>query len=92
MSKIVVLFGEIGTVAKEKAAEGSSRKEDSPNRLLLTSPVRHSPSGMRFSYASAIIERGRGPTESKIKALKSAGAYVVDIPPGNSVCRNPGHS
>jgi len=37
-------------------------------------------SGLRFSHASAIIERGRGTAESKEKALKVAGAYVVETP------------
>jgi succinyl-CoA synthetase alpha subunit len=36
--------------------------------------------GMRFSHASAIVERERGAAESKIKALRDAGAYVVDRP------------
>jgi succinyl-CoA synthetase alpha subunit len=35
---------------------------------------------MRFSHASAIIERGRGTAESKVKALESVGACVVDRP------------
>jgi len=36
--------------------------------------------GMRFSHASAIVERGRGSAESKIRALREAGAQVVDRP------------
>jgi succinyl-CoA synthetase alpha subunit len=35
---------------------------------------------VRFSHASAIIERGRGTAESKIKALEEVGATVVDKP------------
>ena len=38
------------------------------------------PSGMRFSHASAIIERGRGTAESKVKALRAVGVHVFDSP------------
>lgn len=33
---------------------------------------------MRFSHASAIVEQGRGSAKSKIRALREAGAIVVD--------------
>jgi succinyl-CoA synthetase alpha subunit len=78
-TKAVVLFGEIGTVAEEEAAEvikeGGFKKP-----LVAYVAGRTMPSGMRFSHASAIIERGRGTTESKVKALTGAGAFVVDYP------------
>jgi succinyl-CoA synthetase alpha subunit len=35
---------------------------------------------MRFSHASSIVERGKGSAKSKIKALTSAGAHVVESP------------
>jgi succinyl-CoA synthetase alpha subunit len=38
------------------------------------------PAGIRFSHASAIIERGRGTAESKVKALEEAKACVVESP------------
>jgi succinyl-CoA synthetase alpha subunit len=78
-TKAVVLFGEIGTVAEEEAA-------DVVRDGMFTKPLvayiagRNLPSGMRFSHASAIIERGRGTAESKVKALESVGACVVDRP------------
>jgi len=78
-TKAVVLFGEIGTVAEEEAAEVIKQgKFTKP--LVAYIAGRAMPSGMRFSHASAIIERGRGTAESKVKALKEAGAYVVDRP------------
>lgn len=78
-TKAVVLFGEIGTVAEEEAAEVIKEgKFTKPVVAYIAGAAL--PSGMRFSHASAIIERGRGTAESKIKALKSAGAYVVDTP------------
>jgi succinyl-CoA synthetase alpha subunit len=78
-TKAVVLFGEIGTVAEEEAAEVI--KEGGFSKPLVAYIAgRSMPSGMRFSHASAIIERGRGTAESKVKALEAVGAYVVETP------------
>jgi len=78
-TKGAVMFGEIGTVAEEEAAEVI--KEGRYTKPLVAYIAgRSMPTGMRFSHASAIVERGRGTAESKVKALKSAGAYVVDTP------------
>jgi len=75
----VVMFGEIGTVAEEEAAQvirdGGFKKP-----LVAYIAGRSLPAGVRFSHASAIIERGRGTAESKIKALEDVGASVVDRP------------
>jgi succinyl-CoA synthetase alpha subunit len=38
------------------------------------------PAGMKFSHASAIVERGSGSTQDKITRLKDAGIIVVDNP------------
>jgi succinyl-CoA synthetase alpha subunit len=76
---LVVMFGEIGTVAEEEAAEvikeGRFKKP-----LVAYVAGRSLPAGVRFSHASAIVERGRGTAESKIKALEDVGAVVVDKP------------
>lgn len=80
-TKAVVLFGEIGTVAEEEAAE-VVREGRFTKPLVAYIAGRNLPSGMRFSHASAIIERGRGTAESKVKALESVGAYVVERPEG----------
>ncbi len=78
-TRAVVLFGEIGTVAEEEAAE--IVKEGRFNKPLVAYIAgRTLPSGMRFSHASAIIERGRGTAESKIGALEAVGAHVVERP------------
>lgn len=79
VTKACVLFGEIGTVAEEEAAE-VIKEGRFTKPLVAYIAGRALPSGMRFSHASAIIERGRGTAESKVKALRSAGAYVVDSP------------
>jgi len=75
----VVYFGEMGTVMEEEAAE--IIKEGGYTKPLVAYIAgRGLPSGLRFSHASAIIEGGRGTPESKIEALKDAGAYVVEKP------------
>jgi succinyl-CoA synthetase alpha subunit len=78
-TKAVALFGEIGTVAEEEAAEVvGNGKFTKP--LVAYIAGRSLPAGMRFSHASAIIERGRGTAESKVKALESVGVHVVEYP------------
>lgn len=78
-TKAVVLFGEIGTVAEEEAAEVVKEGRFS-KPLVAYIAGRSLPAGMRFSHASAIIEQGRGTAESKVKALEGVGAYVVERP------------
>jgi len=78
-TRAVVLFGEIGTVAEEEAAE-VVREGRFTKPLIAYIAGRSMPAGMRFSHASAIIERGRGTAESKVHALREAGAHVVDSP------------
>jgi len=78
-TRVVVMFGEIGTIAEEEAAqvikEGGFSKP-----LVAFIAGRSLPAGIRFSHASAIIEHGRGTAESKVRALQEAGAQVVDSP------------
>lgn len=78
-TKAVVLFGEIGTVAEEEAAE-VIKEGGFTKPLVAYIAGRSLPAGMRFSHASAIIERDRGTAESKVKALEKVGAKVVDNP------------
>jgi len=78
-TRAVVMFGEIGGIAEEEAAEVvRDRKYTKP--LIVYIAGRNLPAGVRFSHASAIIEKGRGTAESKIKALEDVGAYVVQSP------------
>ncbi len=75
----VVYFGEIGTVMEEEAAEvikaGGYTKP-----LVAYIAGKGLPAGLRFSHASAIVEGGKGTAESKIEALVSVGAHVVERP------------
>jgi len=75
----VALFGEIGTVAEEEAAEVIAAGKFTKPIVAYIAGAGVRP-GMRFSHASAIVERGRGSAESKISALREAGAEVVEGP------------
>ncbi len=76
-TEAVVLVGEIGGTAEEEAAEYIKG---------MTKPVvaylagRHAPKGKRMGHAGAIIERGRGSYESKVKALNAANVAVAELP------------
>jgi len=78
-TKVVVLFGEIGSVAEEEAAE-VVKEGRFTKPLVAYIAGRSLPAGMRFSHASAIIEGGRGTADSKVKALKEVGVQVVEHP------------
>jgi len=78
-TKGVAVFGEIGgTLEEEAAATVASGKFTKP--LVVFIAGAWAPEGMRFSHASSIVERGRGSAQSKIAALKDAGAHVVESP------------
>ncbi len=78
-TKGVAVFGEIGSTLEEEAAETvASGKFTKP--LVVFIAGAWAPEGMRFSHASSIVERGKGSAQSKIAALKAAGAHVVDSP------------
>ncbi|MEM4298476.1 MAG: succinate--CoA ligase subunit alpha [Nitrososphaerota archaeon] len=78
-TKAVALFGEIGGTQEEEAAD-LIRRGGFTKPLVAYIAGAWAPSGMRFSHASSIIERGRGTAKDKINRLKEAGAYVVDRP------------
>ena len=75
----VVAFGEIGGTQEEEAAEViEAGKFSKPFVIYIAGAA--APEGQRFSHASAIIERGRGSVQGKVKALREAGAYPVETP------------
>jgi len=81
-TKAAVLVGEIGGTAEEEAAEYI--KADFRKPVVAYIAGRSAPPGKRMGHAGAIITRGKGTAESKIKALNEAGvevaAYPQDIP------------
>ncbi len=78
-TEAVVLFAEIGGVQEEEAAEFMERGGFT-KPLIVYVAGRMLPTGIRFSHASAIVTGSKGSAESKIKALKGAGALVAESP------------
>lgn len=76
-TKAVVLVGEIGGTAEEEAAE-YIKTMSKPVVAYLAG--KSAPQGKRMGHAGAIIERGRGSYESKVKALREAGVQVAEMP------------
>ena len=75
---LLVLVGEIGGTAEEEAAEFIRHHFTKPVVAYIAG--RSAPPGKRMGHAGAIIARGRGTAESKLTALKAAGATVADFP------------
>ena len=75
----VAAFGEIGGSQEEEAAEVIKAGKFTKPFVIYIAGVA-APEGQRFSHASAIVERGRGSVQGKVKALREAGAYPVETP------------
>lgn len=77
-TKKIVLVGEIGGNNEEIAAEYIKKHITKPVVAYITG--RSAPPGKRMGHAGAIIEKGVGTAESKIKAFNAAGVKVADYP------------
>jgi succinyl-CoA synthetase alpha subunit len=77
LTEAIVIFGEIGSSQEEELAQlivdGKINKP-----LIAYIGGKAAREGTRFSHAGAIIEGGRGTHAGKVKALREAGATVVD--------------
>src|SRR5438876_1469489 len=77
LTEAIVIFGEIGSSQEEELAQMiRDRKVTKP--LIAYIGGKAAREGTRFSHAGAIIEGGRGTHAGKVKALREAGASVVD--------------
>ncbi|MEM0138126.1 MAG: succinate--CoA ligase subunit alpha [Thermoplasmatales archaeon] len=77
-TRAVVLVGEIGGTAEEEAADYIKNNFNKPVVAYITG--RSAPPGKRMGHAGAIITRGRGTAESKVRALEDAGVLVGSYP------------
>lgn len=77
-TKAVVLVGEIGGNAEEIAAEYIKDYYTKPVVAYIAG--RTAPPGKRMGHAGAIVSKGVGTAEGKIKALSDAGVEVAEFP------------
>ena len=74
----IVLIGEIGGDAEERAAKIIGKEISKP--VVAYVAGRSAPEGKRMGHAGAIISAGAGTVESKVRAFKEVGVEVAELP------------
>ena len=77
-TEAVLLIGEIGGTAEERAAEYVATDVTKPVAAFIAGQT--APPGRRMGHAGAIISGGSGAATDKIAALKKAGIEVAPTP------------
>ncbi|MBM4069278.1 MAG: succinate--CoA ligase subunit alpha [Planctomycetes bacterium] len=77
-TEAILMMGEIGGTAEERAAEYVARHVKKPVAAFIAGQT--APPGKRMGHAGAIISGGSGTAKDKIAALKAAGIVVADTP------------
>ena len=77
-TEVIVIVGEIGGAAEEKAAEYMRAFGKKPAVAFIAG--RSAPEGKRMGHAGAIVSGNQGTAGSKVKAFEAAGIPVANAP------------
>ncbi len=77
-TEAILMIGEIGGTAEERAAEYIAKHVTKPVAAFIAGQT--APEGRRMGHAGAIISGGSGSAKDKIVALKAAGITSADTP------------
>ncbi|MBA2311514.1 MAG: succinate--CoA ligase subunit alpha, partial [Actinobacteria bacterium] len=77
-TELVVMVGEIGGDAEERAAEWATDNMDTPIVAYIAGLT--APPGKRMGHAGAIVSGSKGTAKAKIEALEAAGIRVGKNP------------